>query len=197
MDTSTSAGGANQEIPGGESTDPKATQELKPNTVSHESFSKVLSEKKKLQERLEAFENEKKSALEKSGEFEALYREAQAKLAEEQASAREKDAKFIYSAVRSQFLTEAQKAGATRLEALEKLVDLKSLASEVDSNFQVKPDAMKSLIERAQKENDFLFKKEAAGFRDAPASNGKPAPEKSIAQMSLKEKLEALKKPKN
>jgi hypothetical protein len=181
MSTSTTSGGSNQEVPGG-SPDPKTvTPEPKPNTVSHETFSKVLDEKKSLQERLKAYEAKEKETAEKNGEFERLYREEVAQREKIANDAREEKARFALSSVRSQLQAEAAKLGVSRFDVLEKLVDLNSLAKETDSNFQVKPEAMKSLLEKTQKENDFLFKKEAAGFRDAPAG-GKPAADKSLQE---------------
>lgn len=182
MSTSTGAGGANQDVPGGNPDPNKATQDPKPNTVSHETFSKVLDEKKSLQERLKAYEAKEKEQAEKNGEFERLYREAQAEREKAANDAREEKARFAYSSARSQLEAEAVKLGVTRFDVLEKLVDLNALAKETDSNFRVKPEAIKTLLEKAQKENDFLFKKEAAGFRDAAAAGGKPAGEKSLQE---------------
>lgn len=188
MKTSTIPGGDTPNESGGPEAQNQVTPEPKPNVVSHETYSKVLDEAKSAKARLAVFEAKEKEAKEKSGEFESLFREAQAKLEEEAEKRREETARFALSSVTSQLRAEASKRGVTRLDVLEKLVDIKALAKETDSNFQVKPEALNALLEKTQKENDFLFKKEAAGFRDAAPTGGKPVTPPSAAEELRKAK---------
>lgn len=177
MSASDSPGGAPQ-VPGGDEEKKNPDQQSSKDVVSHESFKKVLDEKKSLAARLAAFEAKEKEQLEKNGEFQKLYEEAKAKLAEVETQRKSERATFAYQTVASQFKAEAAKLGCKRLDALEKLVDLDELAAHVGSNYVVEDKALKSFVEKAQKDHDYLFAKEAPGFRDAPPANN-PASAKS------------------
>lgn len=169
------------EVPGGEpqgsgGTDQDKNQDQKPkqDVVSHDTYKKVLDEKKAMQARLQAFEAKEKEELAKSGKFQELYEAEKAAREKLEKEAREERAVFAYTSVASQVKSEALKLGCMRPDALERLLDLDELSGKVGKNFVVDQDALKAFVEKAAKDHDYLFKKEAAGFRDAPPSKEKP-----------------------
>ena len=167
-----SSGGATH-TPGGTTENPDQTSTTKTeDTVSYDTYRKTVDENKSLKGRLKSFEEKELKEREKSGQFETLYREANERLQALEQQNKQTIANFAYSSIESQFEAEAIKAGCQRIEALKKLVDLKELAPAVDEKFRVKPDALKSLIEKSQKEYDFLFSKPAPTVKDGgPASS--------------------------
>lgn len=168
------SGGTDQEV------DPQNQQTNKPEgMVAYETFKKAVDEKKKLADRLAQLEAEKaareKEALEKQGEYQKLYESTKSELEKAKEERRKEKNFFVYKTIADQFKAAAASAGCTRLDALEKLVDLGELAGEVDDDLTVKPAALKALIEKSQKDFDFLFAKEAPSVKDKPPGGGKPA----------------------
>lgn len=180
MEDITSPGGAPQN-PGGipENKDPQHSEGDK--TVSFESYQKLLKEKKSrdeelrsTRERLSTFEEKEKAALKEQGKWQEYAQELEGKLKDSETKLSKAARTFASVQVTSQFEAEALKAGCTRTDALLKLVDINSLVESVDENLRVDPGSLKVEIERCKKEYDFLFAKQAPGFRDTPPPGGKP-----------------------
>lgn len=178
MDDINSTSGAPQGSSGADQGSNQDQQASKPDGVSYDTYRKVLDEAKKARERLSALEAEsrerERKTLEETGKFQELY--AALKTEHDQLKERNRAERnaFAYKTLSDQFKAEAAKAGCQKLDVLEKLVDLQDLATEVDDSLNVRPEALRSLIEKSQKEYDFLFAKKAPSFRDAPPSSGAP-----------------------
>lgn len=181
------AGGAPQGSGGTDET--KENQDTKTDKVAYDTYRKAVDELKRSKERLAQFESQEKEKLEKDGKWEQLYQDLKAKLDEQTEKGRAKEAMFAYRTIASQFRAEAAKAGCQRVDALERLVDLKTLVPHLDESFNINQDALKSMIEKSQKEFDFLFGKPAPSFKDGTPQS-KPQT-KSYDDMSVAE-LEAV-----
>lgn len=194
MEDTTNPGGVSQ-VPGGNEEQKNPEQQPKADAVSHDTFKKVLDEKKSIQARLAQYESKEREQLAKAGEFETLWKAEKEEKERVLRESKEQKAVFAYSSVASQFQAEAAKLGCKRPDALEKLVDLNELAKSVGQNYKVDSKVLKEFAEKAAKDHDYLFVKEAAGFRDAPPTAGKPAQALTYEEwqkLPLKEKQERM-----
>jgi len=186
MDDINSPGGAPQGSGGAEESkgqEQNQDNKQESNKVAFETYKKALDEAKRAKERLSQFEKREKEELEKSGQFQKLYEELKAENEALKAQSKEERGFFAHHTVASQFRLEAAKAGCQRLDALEKLIDLDDLKASLDSSLRVDPQALKSKVDQAMKEFDFLFGKSAPSFRDAQPA-GQP-PEKPSLKAEL------------
>lgn len=136
-----------------------------PNTVSYDSFKKAVDEKKRilsenetLKKRLDEIESSK---LQEEGKFKESFEKASKRASELEKELKVTKATYAYNTVRSQVVAEAAKAGCVDAEALVNLYHTDLSELDPDEQFNVKPESVKSLIERAQKEKAYLFQKQA------------------------------------
>lgn len=74
--------------------------------------------------------------------------------------------RFCGQVISSQIQSEAAKMGCIDLEALTSLAPVGDLAESVDDNYNVKPQAIKDLLEGVQKKRPYLFQKDAPVVKD-------------------------------
>lgn len=156
--------------------------------VAYETYTKVLGEKKKLQEelkglssRLEQIENEK---LQAEGQWKEVA-EKNKKLAEEMKS---KNVNLIKSvserAIKSQFLREAEKLGCLDADLAYKAISFEDL--EVTEDFEFDGTKLVSKIQELTKAKPHLFKKD---FNLPPdvTPKGQSVPSKALHELSEQE----------
>lgn len=158
-------------------------------------LSEVAAENKKfrqanaeLKAKNEAIENER---LAEQGKWQEIAQKERARAEAAEKAAKETNARFALRTVESQVKAEAAKRGCVDTDALLKLMDMNDL--EVDEDYSVKGETMNQVFERMQKEKGYLFSKQAPNHRDlAPGSGKHSFKEKSVKELSLKEKIERL-----
>jgi hypothetical protein len=159
-------------------------------SVAHSSHLKLLGEKKKVQSenealkaRLEEIENEKLQAQGK-------YKEHAEGLAKQLADikAKERNTHKFYSekVLRQQFQSAAKDLGCVDPEDAFKLCDLAGI--EVNDDFTLDGEGLKSALSELQKKKPYLFKREAQAPKDVPPSN---RINKFAAEPNTKEELYA------
>jgi hypothetical protein len=163
-------------------------------TVSHESFSKVLGEKKKAQEKL----NELQSRLD---EYEQAKLEAEGKLKEALDNQKKLTEKFKNDnveiikkvggkAAKSQFTREVEKLGCIDAEAAFHLTDFSDL--EMDADFEYDNKKLVEKIQGLTKSKGYLFKKDFRLPGDVtPSQSGIPS--KGLGEMTTDQLKELLK----
>jgi DNA repair exonuclease SbcCD ATPase subunit len=159
--------------------------------VAYQTYQKVLSEKKKMAEKLgelEAkFQELESTKLQEQGKFKEIA-EAKAKEAEEW----KKKAAQIAQATASHVKENALKLKAQELgmvpKAIEKLSALVNLDEvELEDGFQVNQAKVADLMSNLQKEHDYLFKKTVAPTKDVFPGASVPFTEmKTTDMMKLK-----------
>lgn len=145
-------------------------------TVAWESHKKLLSEKKRrdqenadLKAKIEAFEQSK---LESEGKKDEALSAQRKKIKELEERDRQREAKYSWTRVSSQIKERAIQDGCTDASKLIKLLDKEDLSSvDVDEEFKVNSKDLEVLMEKARKENPFLFKSKAAPVSDLPPTN--------------------------
>jgi hypothetical protein len=166
-------------------------------TVAYESYSKVLSEKKKTQEKL----SEAQSRLE---EYEQAKLEAEGKLKEALENQKKLTEKFKNDnveiikrvgskAAKSQFTREIEKLGCVDAEAAFQLTDFSDL--EMDAEFEYDSKKLQDKIQGLTKSRAYLFKKDFKLPNDLNPSNGQ-MPTKNLSDLSENEIKELLKQAK-
>lgn len=148
----------------------------KKNSVSYDSFQKVLGEKKTMQKtvdemKLKLAEYEEK-ALSQETDLKKQNELLQKKLKETNDKALSSVKMFNEKVVKSKFQAEAAKLGCLNADLAYKAIDLTNI--EIGENFELDSDSIKTAIEGFAKANPYLFK------NDVPAPrNGKPANDSS------------------
>lgn len=136
-----------------------------------QSFSSLKGEMDGLKAKLEEKESQE---LTKKGEWESVAKKE--KMAREAIETQYKkdQAKWTFIQVSSQLEKEAIKRGCVDPRALVKLASTDGLIEElmVDEDLTVAPDSLKTTIEKAEKQYNYLFSKQAPKFRDGtPSTN--------------------------
>jgi len=166
-------------------------------SVSHESFSKVLGEKKKAQEKL----NELQSRLD---EYEQAKLEAEGKLKEALDNQKKLTEKFKNDnveiikrvgtkAAKSQFSREVEKLGCIDPEAAFMMTDFSDL--EMDAEFEYDKEKLVDKIQGLTKSKAYLFKKDFVLPNDINPSANKTAnlDLSKLSEAELKEMLKTAK----
>lgn len=171
--------------------------------VSYESYLKAVEEEKnarkraqdsesraqELQSRLQEFQRKE---MEAKGEYEKLNQSLVQEVESLTQALKKKDAAFFDAMVKSSVKTEAVKAGCSNPDKLIKLLskeDYEILQADADG-YSFKRESLQSLIDKAKKENDFLFKKPEVKVNDlSPKSKVETQKTKSVNDMT-KEELE-------
>lgn len=153
-----------------------------------EEAKKYRQENSDLKKQLEEFQQK---TLQEQGNWKDLAEKAQKKNAELAAELKTTKGKFALKTVSDQLSTEALKLGCIDTDALIKLADLGAL--DVDEDFRVDGESLKSLLAEMQKNKPFLFKKPDPKIQDGlPPAKGASGGKKEIKDMSVDEKLAAL-----
>ncbi len=162
-----------------------------PNTVSYESHKKLLDEKKRialeadtLRKRLDEYESSK---LEEQGKFKESYEKAAKRSKELEDKLKLTEAKYGFKTVKSQVVAEASKAGCVDPEALVNLYQSDLSGLDIDADFNVNAESVKTLVERAQKEKAYLFSKQAPKVHSGLPSKSGSVGNKAINEMTTEE----------
>lgn len=139
-----------------------------------------------LKSRVDDFENEK---LKTEGKKDEMIQKLQTKLKEIESTTKKAATSFAHRLVAKEVEAEAAKRGCIKPQALIKLADLSGI--DIDDDFNVDSSSVKALLDKMQKENDFLFKKDPVPPKDGmPSSKGsKP---KAIHEMTSEERRQYL-----
>ena len=165
--------------------------------VSYDTYKKLLGEKKKrdaelseLSKKLKSFEEKE---LEQTGKHSELIDSLRSQLKEKEETlsklqgdleAREK--REAWNTVSSQIKEAALKEGCINPDKLLKLFDKNDLKAlevvEESGSVKVHSDDLKRLMEKARKENDFLFKKSVTNIADVTPKVTKEKPKTSLRE---------------
>jgi hypothetical protein len=163
-------GGAPQSSSGTEAETVAANSEAaesRKDVVQYDSYKKVLGEKKKLDEKLSAYEKElatlRDEKLSAEGKTAELLETTKKRLVETEGKYKKAVGSFAYTLVSSKVEAEAVKLGCNNINDLLALSDLSEI--EVDDDFKVNVDQVKALVEKQRKERAYLFSKQVAGPR--------------------------------
>lgn len=166
--------------------------------VSYESFRKSVEAEKRARERAHALEAEleakKQAELEAQGKHEEIIESLKNKLYETESVLKKEREKYLWNSVTSAVKTEAVKHGCKNPDKLVKLLDSDDFSMLQADNGQIMQQSLAALIDKAKKENDFLFTAPAVKVNDVIPSNRPEQPKaKNPNEMSSAEKLEAMK----
>lgn len=151
--------------------------------------SKLVLENKKyrqraqeLEKKLQLAENEK---LAEQGKWKELADQKTKALQEYEQKLKESNTKYAYKVVTSQIVAEASRLGCVDPEALIQLAPVHEL--EVDEEFNVNTQSVKTLLDNMQKTKPYLFQKQAPQVKDGVPSS---KVEKGVdwKKLSIKEK---------
>lgn len=177
------------------------SEQGKNQTVSFDSYQKLLKEKKTLQSKFSELEEKVSTLTLEKTQAEGNKDEAINSLKKQNDELKGKLDKttktFAWTTLTGQIKQEATKQGCKDPEKLIRLMDDEDLRSiEIGENFAIDSSSVKAVIEKSKKENGFLFETSAK----PPAAPGKPGNkppvegEKSLKDMTLAElKAEYLK----
>jgi len=152
-------------------------------SVSYDSFKKVLDQRKSDQEKLRSaqskveefeirmrdIENDKLAAEGKKDELIERYK---GQLGEKENEVNKLKSTFGLSVLNKAIEAEAQRKGCTDPSKLMKLIDPADLKGlEIKDDFSISGESLESLVDKAQKENSFLFKTNKVIIKDEMPSN--------------------------
>lgn len=178
----------------------QASGEVESKQVSYDSFRKSVEAEKnarkraqELESRLQEFE---RKDMEAKGEFEKLKQSLIQENESLKQTLKKKDETYLWERVTSGIKTEALKAGCANPDKLIKLLDrsdFESLQADADG-YNLKQESLQALIEKAKKENDFLFTKPEIKVNDLPPKSKVEKPKaKSPNEMNQNELAQAFK----
>lgn len=181
-----------------EQTTEASSTEVKQDQVSYESFRKSVEAEKRARERAQTLEAEmeaiKQAELERQGKHEEIIQNLRGKLHETESTLKSERERHLWNNVTSAVKTEAAKHGCKNPEKLVKLLDRDDFSMLQAENGQIMEQSLNALIDKAKKENDFLFTAPAMKINDAvPSSRVEQPKEKAANEMSSAEKLEVMK----
>lgn len=163
--------------------------------VSYKSYRKLLTEKKNQQNKLGEVQ-EKLAALEakdmeSKGQQSELISTLRGQVGDLKDKLKETNYNFAWKSITGEIKAAAIKEGCDRPDALIKLLDKEDMDSlEIGDDFSVNGDDLKRVLEKAKRENDFLFRKKSKPVADAIPSN--EMPKKDLSNLSLEEKARLL-----
>lgn len=164
------------------------------NSVSYESYQKVLNEKKKSQEKLNEIQSRLDEYEQAKLEAEGKLKEAldnQKKLAEKYKNDNVEIVKRVGTkAAKSQIAREAEKLGCVDVDAAFNLLDLSGL--EMNEEFEYDNKTLSEKIQGFAKAKPYLFKKDFKLPNDVNPNNGS-IPTKNLSELSESEIKELLK----
>lgn len=186
------------ENPVDSTTEASSSEAEKKDQVSYDSFRKSVEAEKRARERAQQLEAEleakKQAELEAQGKHEEIIESLKNKLYETESTLKKEREKYLWNSVTSAVKTEAVKHGCKNPDKLVKLLDQEDFSMLQAENGQIMSQSLHALIDKAKKENDFLFTAPAMKINDAVPSGKIDQPrEKAPSEMSSAEKLQAMK----
>jgi hypothetical protein len=162
--------------------------------VKYESYKKVLSEKKELQEKYKQLKSEldaiKEQKLLESGKEREALEQTKLKLKELEQKLSEQSRRFKERLITEQIKRKANENGCVDPDALIKLADFSSI--EVDEEFNIK-SGLDEAIAKLKQEKTYLFKSNVSGVKDLPPVNNMEGfKNKTAFEMSKEDILKAL-----
>jgi hypothetical protein len=173
------------------STDTSGESETK-GTVAYDSYRKSVAAEKTARKRAQDLEAELESIrqkeLEDKGNYQQLLEQYKNKNQELELSLKKERETYAWNTVTSAIRLEAQKAGCTSPDKLIKLLDKSDFEMLQSDNGTIKADSLGSLMDKARKENAFLFSQGSVKFNNVtPKSEIKNETRKSPSEMSREE----------
>ena len=173
------------------STDTSGESETK-GTVAYDSYRKSVAAEKTARKRAQDLEAELESIrqkeLEDKGNYQQLLEQYKNKNQELELSLKKERETYAWNTVTSAIRLEAQKAGCTSPDKLIKLLDKSDFEMLQSDNGTIKADSLGSLMDKARKENAFLFSQGSVKFNNVtPKSEIKNETRKSASEMSREE----------
>lgn len=173
------------------STDTSGESETK-GTVAYDSYRKSVAAEKTARKRAQDLEAELESIrqkeLEDKGNYQQLLEQYKNKNQELESSLKKERDTYAWNTVTSAIRLEAQKAGCTSPDKLIKLLDKSDFEMLQSDNGTIKADSLGSLMDKARKENAFLFSQGSVKFNNVtPKSEIKSETKKSASEMSREE----------
>jgi hypothetical protein len=173
------------------STDTSGESETK-GTVAYDSYRKSVAAEKTARKRAQDLEAELESIrqkeLEDKGNYQQLLEQYKNKNQELELSLKKERETYAWNTVTSAIRLEAQKAGCTSPDKLIKLLDKSDFEMLQSDNGTIKADSLGSLMDKARKENAFLFSQGSVKFNNVtPKSEIKNETKKSASEMSREE----------
>jgi len=146
-----------------EQTDQTSGENSQQDQVKYETFQKILNEKKNVQGKLSEYEAELQSLreekLQREGNHEKLIEDLRKKNTELSTNLSKKDQSYAWNTLTSEIKREAMRAGCEKPDKLIRLLDDEDLRSiEVGENFSIDKQSLSAVLEKAKRENSFLFK---------------------------------------
>lgn len=172
-----------------DSTDQEQTTETikNPEAVlakNKELLSKMATSKEEL-EQLRTWKKDQEMAVEeKKGNYENVIKSLRDELTETKGALKTKEQSFAWNSVENQIKQAAIKAECKNPEKLMKLIDKGDLKSlEIGEDYSINSDDLNRLMEKAKKENDFLFGTKTLNINDV-APTGRPDTKVDVSAMS-------------
>lgn len=177
-----------------------ASGATKEDKVSYDSFRKSVEAEKNARKRAQELESKlqefERRDMEAKGQYEKLVQQLKEENESLKTNVKKERETYLWERVTSGIKTEAMKAGCQSPEKLIKLLDksdFESLQAEADG-YNLKQESLSALIEKAKKENAFLFSAPQVKINDAaPSSRVQTYETKSLDQMSKDEIMQKLK----
>ena len=184
---------ASIENPGDSTVNPEGNTELDGKPVAFESYRKSVTEAKNAKEKARQLQDEldaiKNQELQRQGKYEEVIEGLKKQLNETKTSLQKERETFLWSKVESAVSTEAVKQGCTDPKKLIRLLDESDFTLLKSDGGEIQSETLSQLMEKAKKENGFLFKQPAVRINDTVPGGTKPK-SKPVSEMT-KEEIEA------
>src|SRR6056297_807890 len=176
----------------------KSEQQRAEDVVKYESYKKVLSEAKNAKERareLEAqLEAKKNAELEAKGNYQEIIENLKHRLSETEEKYITTKKQALWKDVTGAIKQEASKAGCINPDKLIRLLDKNDLSQLQAEDGTLMDESVKALVEKAKKEDYYLFSKGQVPVMDATPNNNDFKPKKKdVKDMTAAERLEEMK----
>jgi predicted RNase H-like nuclease (RuvC/YqgF family) len=176
-----------------------ASGATKEDKVSYDSFRKSVEAEKNARKRAQELEQRvqdfERKEMEAKGQYEKLVQQLKEENDRLKTDVKKERETYLWERVTTGIKTEAAKAGCQSPDKLIKLLDkndFETLQADADG-YNLKQESLSALIEKAKKENSFLFSAPSVKIADAsPSSRVQTQVSKSLDQMSKEEILAQL-----
>jgi hypothetical protein len=178
-----------------DSTTQASGEVVKTDTVAYESFKKSVEAEKKARERAQLLEAElnayKTKELEAQGKYEEITQTLKQQLQEKELALKQERERYAWNTVTGAIKSEAIKHGCKSPEKLIRLFDKTDFETLRAENGEIDSDSLTRLMDKAKKENDFLFTSPAIKINDVnPRGSAPEKPSVKNPKEMTKEELE-------
>jgi len=153
----------------------ESNQTAEQDVVKYESYKKVLGEAKNAKERARQLEAEleakKNAELEAQGNYQEIIDNLKAKTLDLESKYRKERENTLWKDVTGAIKNEATRAGCINPDKLIRLLDKSDFETLQADDGQIRQESVQQLIERAKKEDYYLFTKGNVPMMDALPSN--------------------------